>query len=169
MSGTADNDDEMYSSYISKGRLVSIDEMLWGTGDCDYLDDNYVTVEIVLFDNIHSWDQSGVEERIGVEVVGSSGNGDDEHILSMGDDEVFCAQELQDNSDIEFAYSNSCDSEDIVLSYGLASKWNGIMIVYAVSYDYISATMTLKKSYQETINFYNCRYWFDRGKNRSLW
>ena len=142
MSGTADNDDEMYSSYISKGRLVSIDEMLWGTGDYDSLDDDYNTIELASVEYIHS----------------------------MSDDKVFCAQELQESSgDIEFGYSNGCDSGDIVLSYGLASKLNGIMIVYAVSYDYISATMTLKKSYQETMNFYNCRYWFDRGKNRSLW
>ena len=167
----ADNEDEMYSSYISKGRLVSMDEMLWGTGDCDYLDDNYVTVEIVLFDNIHSWDQSGVEERIGVEVVGNSGNGDYEHILSIGDEKVFCAQELQDSSDIEFGY-NSCDSEDIVLSYGLASKLNGIMIIGAVIRDYYRATMTLKRIYQEKTKFYghtHCRYWFDRGKNGDQW
>ena len=109
----------------------------------------------------------GVKAAEDITYSNSCANGDYEHIL-LGDDEVFCAQEeLQDNSDMEFGY-NSCDSEDIVLNYGLASKLNGIMIVCAVIRDYYMATMTLKRSYQEKTKFYGrtyCRYWFDRGKS----
>ena len=140
MSGTADNDDEMYSSYISKGRLVSIDEMLWGTGDYDSLDDDYNTIELASVEYIHS----------------------------MSDDKVFCAQELQESSgDIEFGYSNGCDSGDIVLSYGLASKLNGIMIVCAVICDYYRAAVSLGRIITQIMDYKEREYFkflYDRGR-----
>ena len=181
MSGTADNDDEMYSSYISKGRLVSMDEMLWGTGDYDSLDDDRAVIlgqsggeEYIAFGHVGSIiGDLGQNIVDGVEAAeditySSSGNGDDEHILSMGDDEVFCAQELQDNSDIEFAYSNSCDSEDIVLSYGLASKLNGIMIVCAVIRDYYRAAVSLGRIITQIMDYNEREYFrflYDRGRS----
>ena len=99
-------------------------------------------------------------------------NGDYEHILSSGNgyDKAFCVQELQGSSDIEFGYSNSCDSGDIVLSYGLASKLNGIMIVSAVIQDYYMAAVSLSRIITQIMDYNEreyIRFLYDRGRRAS--
>ena len=81
-----------------------------------------------------------------------------------------CVQELQGSSDIEFGYSNSCDSGDIVLSYGLASKLNGIMIVSAVIQDYYRAAVSLSRIITQIMDYNEreyIRFLYDRGRRAS--
>ena len=162
MDNAADNDDEMYFSYISKGRLVSMDDVLWGTGDYDSLGDTYVIVEVP-FDNIHSWDQSGVEESIAVEVVDS-------------DDMAVCAEELRCNGDM-------ADSKrDIVIIPATEDvrddKW--LLHLDCTGVNLLGKKLGADvKECKEPMNNYSgattlgrvsqgiyCRHWFDRGKWR---
>ena len=161
MDSAADND-EMFSSYISKGQPVSIDDMLWGNGDCDYLDDNYDTVDLVSVEHNHS----------------------------MGDDKAYCDDKLLCNEDIadskeDIPYNSSkgeaisVSSEDCrddkslsIVPYASGDLQGNVsgtkMINYAIIDDYYRAAVSLGRIITQIMDYNEREYFrslYDRGKS----